>query len=112
MMPGQELEQFQLPLSFSLLAHFTFAVTGALAALKRGYDIIGVLFLALITAGGGGLIRDGLLISRGPPSILTDEYILLAILAGVLVTLLFHRHVHRAGRASAVIDAPEQGQDT
>ena len=101
----QEVERFELPVSFSLLAHFTFGVTGALAGLRRGYDVIGVLFLALITAGGGGLIRDGLLISRGPPALLTDSNLLLVIVGGSLLTLLFHRFVGRAGRAIAVIDA-------
>ncbi|HEX6884195.1 MAG TPA: trimeric intracellular cation channel family protein [Planctomycetota bacterium] len=101
----QELEQFELPLSFSLLAHFTFGVTGALAGLKRGYDVIGVIFLALITAGGGGLIRDGLLISSGPASILTDPYSLYAVGAAALLTLFLHRLVGRVGRVIAVIDA-------
>jgi len=100
-----EVEHFDLPVSFSLLAHFTFGVTGALAGLRRGYDIIGVVFLATITAGGGGLIRDGILISTGPPSILTDSYLLLVIVAAALVTLLLHRHVERVGRAIALIDA-------
>lgn len=100
-----EVDQYELPVSFSLLAHFTFAITGALAGVRRGYDLIGVVFLALITAGGGGLIRDGLLISHGPPSILTDVNLLYAILAGAVLTLLFHRFVPRFGRAIAVIDA-------
>jgi len=57
---------FELPVLFNAVAHFAFFVTGALAGLRRGYDFIGVSMLAMITAGGGGLIRDGLLISRGP----------------------------------------------
>ena len=71
----QDVERFELPITFRLLAHFTFGVTGALAGLKRGYDLIGVFFLALISAGGGGLIRDGLLISQGPAAFLTDKSI-------------------------------------
>lgn len=102
---AQEVEQFELPLTFSLVAHFAFAVTGALAGLRRGYDIIGVVFLALITAGGGGLIRDSLLISKGPPALLTDRRLMIAVLAGALVTLLFYRLAGRVGRALAVIDA-------
>ena len=96
---------FQLPTSFSLLAHFTFGMTGAMAALRRGYDIIGVVFLAVVTAGGGGLIRDGLLISSGPPVILTNQDLLLAVLAAALVTRFLYRHVARLRRAVAVVDA-------
>src|SRR5262245_35305284 len=102
---SQDVEQFELPAYFSLLAHFTFGVTGALAGLRRGYDVIGVVFLASITAGGGGLIRDGLLISRGPPSILTDAHLLLVVLGAALLTWIFHRFVDRFGRAIAVVDA-------
>lgn len=96
---------FELPLSLQLLAYFTFGVTGALAGLRRGYDIIGVFFLAMITAGGGGLIRDGLLLSSGPASLLTDGRYLLVVLVASILTLLFHRHVHRLNRTIAVIDA-------
>ena len=97
--------EFELPDLFTLLAYFTFSVTGALAGLKRGYDFIGVFVLAMITAGGGGLIRDGLLISRGPSGLLTDARYLLVVLAAALLTLLFHRLIDRVGRAIAVIDA-------
>src|SRR5262245_6558457 len=100
-----KVEQFDLPVTFSLVAHFTFAVTGALAGLRRGYDVIGVLFLALIAAGGGGLIRDGLLISKGPATILTDSHLFLVVVGAAMLTLIFHRFVERVGRAIAVIDA-------
>lgn len=97
--------EFELPLSLTLLAYFTFGITGALAGLRRGYDIVGVLLLALITAGGGGLIRDGLLLSSGPASILTDGRYVLAVLAAVLITLVFRGFIPRLNRAIAVIDA-------
>ena len=91
--------------SFSLLAYFTFAMTGALAGLRRGYDIVGVFMLAMFAAGGGGLIRDGVLINKGPPALLTDARYLIAVLAAVVVTLLFHRLVGRLSKTIAVIDA-------
>lgn len=96
---------FRLPDAIALPAFFTFAVTGALAGLKRGYDVIGVFVLALVAAGGGGVIRDGLLISQGPPGILTDPRYLLVAVAATLATLLFHRLVARLATAIAVIDA-------
>ena len=96
---------FDLWDAFGLLAYFTFGLTGALAGLRRGYDIIGVAMLALITAGGGGLIRDGLLISNGPPALLSDERYLFAVAAAIGSTLLFQSYVHRLNKAIAVIDA-------
>jgi uncharacterized membrane protein YeiH len=96
---------FELPLSLTLLAYFTFGMTGALAGLRRGYDLIGVVFLAVITAGGGGLLRDGLLLSSGPAILLLDARYLLIVVLSAIVTLFIHRHVHRLGRTIAVIDA-------
>jgi uncharacterized membrane protein YeiH len=100
-----ERDYFDLPLSFSIVAYFAFGLTGALAAAKRGYDFIGVYFLALITAGGGGLIRDGLLISSGPPVLVTDPMCLIVVLVATIATSLFHRGIHRLARTIAVIDA-------
>ena len=105
MATGDVTAGFDLPLGFTLLAFFTLGVTGALAGLRRGYDVIGVFFLALVTAGGGGLIRDGLLLSSGPASLLTDSRNLIAVLAAAVATLVFQRYVERLGHAIAVIDA-------
>jgi uncharacterized membrane protein YeiH len=103
---------YELPVWFSYVAHITFGATGALAALRRGYDIIGVLFLATITAIGGGLIRDGVLISTGPASILTNRTLLLLVLAGAVLALLFYQLFDRLGRVIAVIDAMGLGAFT
>ena len=96
---------FELPVAFTLLAYFTFGITGTLAGQRRGYDVIGVLFLAIITAGGGGLIRDGVLISGGPAIVLTDGRFLIVVLAAAAVTYLLHGSIKRLNRAIAVVDA-------
>jgi uncharacterized membrane protein YeiH len=57
--------QFTLPIEIELAATFLFGLTGALAAMKRGYDWIGLFALAFATAVGGGLLRDGIFISQG-----------------------------------------------
>ena len=100
---------FELPFWFALLAYFTSGITGALAAMRRGYDVIGVCFLALITAGGGGLIRDGLLLSTGPASILTDGRYIVSVLCGALLAGFFRKQVDRLNRTIAVIDALSLG---
>jgi hypothetical protein len=51
-------------------------VTGTLAGMRRGYDIIGVFALAFVTAVGGGLIRGGIFIQAGPPAVLTGLHYL------------------------------------
>lgn len=59
-----------------------FAVEGAMAALKGGLDLFGVLVLSFATALGGGVVRD-LLIGAAPPTALRDwRYPAMAFAAG------------------------------
>lgn len=67
-----------------------FALTGALVASRAQLDIVGFLFVACLTAVGGGTVRD-LLLGRIPVFwVKTPEYILLASAAAVLVFFTAH----------------------
>jgi len=46
---------FQL---FSLIGTIAFAVSGAIVAMEEEYDILGVIVLGLVTAFGGGVVRN------------------------------------------------------
>lgn len=97
---------FQLPVFFDLGAVFAFALTGSLAAIKRGYDIVGVFFLALVSSIGGGLIRDGVFIPSGEATpLLTDPRYIELIAVATIVGALFGGYVKRFHRLIAVIDA-------
>lgn len=48
--------QFELPVGFDLVATGAFALSGAVAAVRRRYDIVGLFFLALISGLGGGAV--------------------------------------------------------
>ena len=96
---------FSVPAFFDLGATFAFALTGALAAIKRGYDIVGVFFLALATSIGGGLIRDGVFLQRGTTPLLTDPRYIEIIAAAVVAGALFGGRVKHFHRLIAVIDA-------
>jgi uncharacterized membrane protein YeiH len=100
-----ELDHFNLPVYFDLSATFLFGLTGALAAIKRGYDIIGLFALAFVTAVGGGLIRDGLFIQQGPPMVATDSNYILMVLLACAVSLFFRYHVVRFNVIIAGLDA-------
>jgi uncharacterized membrane protein YeiH len=83
---------FELPIQIDLAATFLFGLTGGLAALKRGYDVIGLLAMVFVTGVGGGLIRDGVFIQQGPPAVTADSrYILVVLLAGCVAFLLRDR---------------------
>lgn len=75
---------------------FVFALSGALAASRAQLDIVGFMFFAILTAVGGGTIRD-LLLDRNPvfwierPSIL-----LIAGLAAIIVFFMAHLVESRA----------------
>ena len=67
-----------------LLGVLAFAVSGALQAVAQRMDIVGVLSLAVVTAVGGGLLRD-LLIGAVPPAALTDPSLVPVALGGGLL---------------------------
>ncbi|GEE04054.1 hypothetical protein nbrc107696_45000 [Gordonia spumicola] len=66
-----------------------FAASGALIAVRRNLDIVGIVFLAVMTALGGGVIRD-LLIGRTPPVAFTDFTFLVAAALTGLVIFFWH----------------------
>ncbi|WP_159883578.1 trimeric intracellular cation channel family protein [Paenibacillus puerhi] len=55
-----ELLQLNLQL-FSMIGTIAFAISGAVVAMEEEYDILGVFVLALVTAFGGGVVRNVLI---------------------------------------------------
>ena len=96
---------FDLPVLFDLGATFAFALSGALAGIKRNYDIVGVLALALVSGIGGGLIRDALLINAGTTPLLTNPRYIQVIVAAAICGVLFGARIHRFARLIAIVDA-------
>ena len=96
---------FSLPIVFDVAASFLLAVTGAMAGVRKRYDLVGVLVLSLATGLGGALLRDGLFLRHGPPAVLTDGRYLLGVLAGGFTGAFFGRHLHRVRLVIVVLDA-------
>lgn len=65
----------------------SFAVSGALAAIDKEMDIFGVLFLAITTSFGGGMMRD-VLIDRTPSFFTSLFHIICAAAAALAVFVL------------------------
>ena len=98
---------FQTAVGFDLAAIFLFAITGALAGVRKGYDLVGATVLALVTALAGGLLRD-ILLQRGTPVLLTDGRYLSAVLLGTAVVAVLRghlRHLHRLRLVILLVDA-------
>ncbi len=96
---------FHLPLAFDVAAAFLFAVTGAMAGVRKRYDLVGVIVLGFATGLGGALLRDGVFLQGGPVAVLTDGRYLVGVLAGGLVGAFFARHLHRLRLVIVVVDA-------
>lgn len=87
---------------FFALGVLTFALSGVLEAINRGYDLWGRLVLAFISGLGGGTLRD-LLIGgdRYPLSYTRDISLLTGILFIVLISVLitiYKRDLHHSPR--------------
>jgi uncharacterized membrane protein YeiH len=97
--------QFHLPIGFELAAVFLFAMSGALLAIENRYDVVGVFVLALLSAVGGGLVRDGVLLPQGPPLVLQDQRYLYAVSAAALLCLIVGTHLSRFRQVFLLVDA-------
>jgi uncharacterized membrane protein YeiH len=73
-----------LPLVLDLAGTFVFALSGAVAGVKRRLDLFGVLVLAFAAANAGGITRD-LIIGAIPPGAFDDwRYLGVSVFAGII----------------------------
>ncbi|MFI5754000.1 trimeric intracellular cation channel family protein [Streptomyces sp. NPDC051569] len=87
---------------------FVFAISGALLAVRKNFDVFGMAVLAEITALGGGLIRD-LIIGAVPPAAFTDLGYFSMPLAATALVFFLHPQVERIQGAVNVFDAAGLG---
>jgi uncharacterized membrane protein YeiH len=95
----------EIPYYVDLIATFVFAISGALAAFgKKMYeDIFGVAFTGFITAVGGGTLRD-IILGVHPLAWVADGNFIIAIIAGVLLTVFFRRFIKKIPRTLFLLD--------
>lgn len=66
----------------------SFAISGSMVAIKKRVDIFGVVVLGVMTALGGGIVRD-ILIGHLPPAMFSDyRYVLVAVVTSVVVFII------------------------
>jgi uncharacterized membrane protein YeiH len=97
-----------LTLVLDLCGVFVFALAGALAAVRKRLDVFGVVVIGIITAIGGGLMRDLLLGDVPPPGLRDWRYLAVPTVAAVLV-FLFHPQIALLGRWMRLFDAAGLG---
>ncbi|WP_418317091.1 trimeric intracellular cation channel family protein [Piscinibacter sakaiensis] len=81
-----------------------FSITGALAAQGKRMDILGVVVLAIVTALGGGTIRDITLNAHPIGWVVDNVYLWTAIISAV-TAFIACRHVAYPRRTMLVLDA-------
>ncbi len=94
----------RLLLVLDLAGVFAFALDGALTAIRSArVDIVGVMVLGVITAMGGGVLRD-LLLGVTPATFQDWRYLAVAT-AGALLAFFLSRQLTHLARPIALLDA-------
>lgn len=92
-------------LVLDLVGTFAFALNGALTAVRAAHlDIVGVITLGVITAVGGGILRD-VLLGALPPATFVDWRYLAVAASGALIAFLFSRWLTPFTSPIDVLDA-------
>ncbi|WP_432561798.1 trimeric intracellular cation channel family protein [Kineococcus sp. SYSU DK003] len=91
-------------LLLELVGVFAFALDGALTAMRATHlDLFGVVTLGIVTAVGGGILRD-VLLGELPPATFRTWYYLATATAGALAAFWGHRLLARMSRPILVFD--------
>lgn len=91
-----------------LIGTFAFAISGALMAIERDHDVVGIVALAVVTALGGGIVRDLVLGDTPPPAFQRWEYLAVAV-AAAAVAFVAHPRLGPLRRPLLVFDAAGLG---
>src|SRR5215218_9488435 len=92
-------------LALDLTGTFAFALNGALTAIRVArLDVVGVVTLGMITALGGGIIRD-VILDDLPPATFSDWRYMTVAAVGSLVAFTFGRQLDRLISPIVVLDA-------
>ncbi|HXU22525.1 MAG TPA: trimeric intracellular cation channel family protein [Tepidiformaceae bacterium] len=88
-----------------LTGTFVFGLNGALTAMEaEQLDLVGVVVLGMMTALGGGIVRD-MLLGALPPATFRDWRYLAVALGSAAVAFLARRYLTRAMRSINLFDA-------
>lgn len=72
-----------------LLGTIAFAASGAMVGIERRMDVFGVCVLGVVTAVGGGMVRD-VILGNIPGALVRPVYVAVAVAAALLVFLVLY----------------------
>lgn len=82
---------------------FVFAISGVLAAIDKKFDVIGAIVIGLVTAVGGGTLRD-ILIGSTPVGWMKNEIYIYIILIAIPTSLIFKNQISRFRKSMFLFD--------
>lgn len=93
-----------IPLLLDLIGTLVFALSGALLAVRKDFDIFGVVVLSVSAGLGGGMLRD-MLLGATPVAALDNVAYLLAALTAAGLGFFFHPSIQRLTQSIRLLDA-------
>ena len=90
--------------AFDLIGVVAFATLGAREGVERRFDVFGVLILSLLTAVGGGIVRD-VVMANTPPLAFRDPFYVEVSLVSAALSTVMRRHLARFSHTLIVCDA-------
>ena len=89
--------------AIDLIGTLVFAISGVLAGIHKKFDLVGAFILGLVTAVGGGTLRD-IMIGSTPVGWMTDLNYLYAILAALPISYFFKDRILKLRRSMFLFD--------
>lgn len=83
--------------AFELAGTISFALSGAIVGLVKDMDVFGIVVLAVLTAVGGGMIRDVLAGQTPPLTLISPANLFLSIAIALAASYYFSWFRIRAG---------------
>lgn len=89
--------------ALDIIGTIVFAISGWLTASKKELDYFGGIITAIVTAVGGGSIRD-VVLGNTPVGWIKNETTVLAIFVGIVIAVLFHKWLDKVRRTLFLFD--------
>jgi len=77
--------------SFEIIGTIAFAISGALIGIEKKLDLFGIIFLAVTTAVGGGIIRDIIIGNVPPTAFVNPTFWIIGIITALLVFIFYEK---------------------
>lgn len=74
--------------ALDIIGTIAFAISGAMTAIEKKMDILGIMILGMVTAVGGGMIRDFIIGIHPPKAFQNPTYAMLALITAFLTYLV------------------------